>query len=61
MIDLQEFKDSLGNTTKELTEGQIIKLWKDTDKMADIFFDMWLKKHTDKQLNNSVSVMSENS
>ena len=50
MIPLKEFKDSLGDKAKELTEEQILKLRKQMDKMADVFFDMWLKKRNKKTL-----------
>jgi hypothetical protein len=48
MIDLQEYKDSLGNSAKDLTEGEILKLRNDMDKMAEIFFTMWLSDRKKK-------------
>lgn len=43
-ISIEQFKKSLGNKAYELTEEQILKLHKDQDQMAEIFFAMWLKK-----------------
>lgn len=48
MITLQQFKDSLGDEAKELTEEQIIKLKSQMEQMAEIFFDMWLKSKSKK-------------
>ena len=44
MIDLQKFKDALGNKAKNLTEEQILKLHDNQDQMANILFNMWLKE-----------------
>ena len=44
MIDLKDFKKSLGNLAKELSEEQILKLRDHQDQMAEVLFDMWLKK-----------------
>lgn len=43
MIPLEEFRASLGDEAKELTEEQILKLRENMDKMADIVFTMWLE------------------
>lgn len=50
MIPLQEFKDSLGELAKELTEDQILKLREQQDQEAEILFDMWLKTIVDPPL-----------
>lgn len=44
MISLEEFKNSLGDEVKNLTEEQILKLRENQDQMADIMFNMWLEK-----------------
>lgn len=44
MIPLQEFKDSLGDKLKELTEEEVLKLRENQDAMASILFDLWLKE-----------------
>ncbi len=44
MISLQEFKDALGDEATKLTEEEILKLRDNMDKMADIFFTMWLEE-----------------
>ncbi len=44
MISLEEFKKSLGKTTETMTEEQILELRENQDKMAEIFFNIWLKK-----------------
>ncbi len=49
MISIDEFKKSLGKTASELTEEQIFKLRENQDKMAEIFFAMWIKMIKDKQ------------
>ena len=50
MIPLQEFKDSLGELIKELTEDQILKLREQQDQEAEILFDVWLKTIVDPPL-----------
>lgn len=50
MIPLQEFKDSLEDDAKNLTEEEILKVRDKMDKMANIFFDMWLKERNSKEL-----------
>jgi hypothetical protein len=44
VISLEKFKSSLGETAEKMTEEQILKLREDQDKLADIFFYMWLKE-----------------
>jgi hypothetical protein len=44
MISLEEFKDALGDKVNELTEEQIIKLLDNQDKMAELFFSMWMEE-----------------
>ena len=44
MVPLQEFKDSLGDEANKLSEEQILKLRDQMEKMATIFFDMWIKE-----------------
>jgi hypothetical protein len=50
MITLQEFKDSLGDETRELTEEQIIKLKDNMEQTAEIFFNMWLDEIKNKNI-----------
>jgi len=42
MIDLEKFKEALGDLKNELTEEEILKLRENQDKMAEIIFSMWL-------------------
>ncbi len=42
MINLEEFKKSLGSLTSELSEKEILKLRDQQDKEAEIFFYSWL-------------------
>lgn len=42
MISLEEFKKALGDKVNELTEEQILKLRDHQDKMAELFFSMWV-------------------
>jgi hypothetical protein len=44
MIPIEEFKASLGDEAKNLTEEEILKLRENQDRMAEIFFSMWIKK-----------------
>ena len=48
MISLEEFKNALDDEAKKLTEEEILKLRDNMDKMADIFFDMWLEEKRKK-------------
>lgn len=48
MVPLEEFKNALGDEAKQLTEEEILKLRDNMDKMADIFFDMWLEEKRKK-------------
>jgi hypothetical protein len=50
MITLQEFKDSLGDEARELTEEQIIKLKDNMEQTAEIFFNMWLDEIKNKNI-----------
>lgn len=44
MIPLEEYKEALGKELlEELTEEQILKVREQQDKMADLFFTMWLE------------------
>lgn len=51
MIPLREFKDSLGDTAKELTEEQILELRQHQDQEAEIYFTMWLEERNKKYKN----------
>jgi hypothetical protein len=42
MIDLDEFKKSLGTLQDELSEEEILKLRENQDQMAEILFNSWL-------------------
>jgi hypothetical protein len=44
MIPLEEFKKSLGSIADTLTEEEILALREKLDRLADIVFDMWLRK-----------------
>lgn len=44
MVPLEEFRASLGDKAKELTEEQILKLREQMDQLAHILFNMWLEK-----------------
>lgn len=48
MISLQEFREALGDEASKLTEEEILKLRENMDKMADIFFTMWLEEKRKK-------------
>lgn len=47
MIDLEKYKRSLGPIAVSLTDEQIEKLRTAHDQIADLFFDIWLKKRND--------------
>ena len=49
MISLEEFKKSLGKTAEKLTEEQILALRENQDKMAEIFFSIWLNSVKKKE------------
>jgi hypothetical protein len=42
MINLEEFKKSLGDIKDKMSEKEILELRENQDKMAEIFFDSWL-------------------
>lgn len=42
MIKIEDFKKSLGDLEKSLTESQIIKLRDQQDQMAEIFFNSFI-------------------
>ena len=44
MIPLEEFKKSLGPIADTLSEEEILALREKLDCLADIVFDMWLRK-----------------
>jgi hypothetical protein len=44
MIPLEEFKKSLGTLADSLSEVEILALREKLDRLADIVFDMWLRK-----------------
>jgi len=44
MLSLEEFKKSLGSTSKLHTEEEIERLRKMQDQFAGAFFDFWLTK-----------------
>lgn len=44
MLELSKFKASLGDLASALTEEEILKLRDQQDQMAEIFFNMWLRK-----------------
>lgn len=49
MIDLNTYKNILiRNGTTSLSDEEIVKLRDQQDQMAEIFFDMWLKKVKEK-------------
>ena len=49
MIDLNTYKNILiRNGTTSLSDAEIVKLRDQQDQMAEIFFDMWLKKVKEK-------------
>ena len=47
MIDFAKFKKSLGPIVASLTDEQIERLRTMQDQIADLFFDVWLKKRND--------------
>jgi hypothetical protein len=47
MLSLEEFKKHLP-ADHGLTEEEILKVRKNMDEMANIFFDMWLKERRKK-------------
>lgn len=50
MVPLEEYKISLDDEVKNLTEEQILKLQENQDQMAEIFFNMWLKEINNKSV-----------
>jgi len=44
MIPLEEFKKSLGPLADTLSEEEILALREKLDRLADVVFDMWLRK-----------------
>lgn len=44
MIPLEEFKKSLGPLADTLSEEEILKVRENMDHLADIVFEMWLRK-----------------
>ena len=42
MVDLEEFKKSLGSLVDELSEEEILKLRENQDQMAELFFNSWV-------------------
>ena len=44
MINLDEFKNSLGDIKNELSEEEILELRKNQDQMAEVFFNSWLNE-----------------
>jgi hypothetical protein len=55
MIDITTFKKSLGEIAKDLTDTDIKKLMDVEYKLANVFFDMFVKKSKIKE-NNTVFV-----
>ncbi len=51
MINLEDFKKSLGKQVNFLSDDDILELRKNQDQMADIFFEMWLSEIKDKKTN----------
>ena len=49
MLSLQEFKDTLGDEGKDLTEGQIIELKDSLEQMAELCWDVWLEEKRNKK------------
>lgn len=49
MISLEEFKNSLGDLAKDLTEEEILRVRDNQDQMAEIMFNMWLKEKNNKK------------
>jgi len=47
MIDLEKYKRSLGSVAESMTDEQIEKLRAMHDQIADLVFDIWLKKRND--------------
>lgn len=48
MIELEKFKESLGDIRDKLTGAEILELRENQDKMAEIFFDLWLNERSRK-------------
>ena len=44
MINLEKFKESLGDINNELSEEEILKLRENQDQMAEILFNSWLNE-----------------
>lgn len=44
MLDFNTFKKKLGDIALTMTDEEIKRLLKNQDKMAEILFNMWLKK-----------------
>ncbi len=48
MIDISEFKKSLGVLVEELSEEDILKLREQQDQMAEYIFNSWLEGINEK-------------
>ena len=49
VIDLKEYKKSLGSLVDKLSESEILKLREQQDEEAEIYFSMWLDGIRDKE------------
>lgn len=56
MVGLEEFKKALGDKAKHLSEPEILKIRELQDKLADSYFDMWLKKRNNISNDNICQV-----
>ena len=48
MIPLEEFKKSLGTLADTLSDEEILDAQERMDRLANIVFDMWLRKRNSK-------------
>lgn len=54
MVTIENFKKALGDKALSMTDSEILKLKDIQEKLADIFFDIWVDKlHKNEQTNTS--------
>lgn len=48
-MTLQEFKDTLGDDAKDLSEEEIIELKNSLEQMVELCWDAWLEEKVNKK------------
>lgn len=49
MLTIQQIRDNLPDKGKDLSDEEVVKLRNTMYGLANVFFDMWLKKRNDKK------------